>query len=187
MPEELTREEVVEVVDRVIADLLRAAGTGAPPVDAIALAQGHLKMVVCLDRRQEQRGRAQRAAGRKQIFLRPEPSEERHQWTVAHEIGEHLKAGVMERGQLSYPGTGTPQGGVISPLLSNVFLHYVLDLWVHHHWRKRKARGRVIVVRYADDFVMGFQYADDAAGALAARIQSNSIPGAIRHDRLLPP
>jgi len=47
-------------------------------------------------------------------------------------------------------------------LLANVFLHYVLDLWVHHHWRKRKARGRVIVVRYADNFVMGFQYADDA-------------------------
>ncbi|MEO7649488.1 MAG: reverse transcriptase domain-containing protein, partial [Bryobacteraceae bacterium] len=52
--------------------------------------------------------------------------------------------------------------GVISPLLANIFLHYVLDLWIHHHWRKRKARGRVIIVRYAEDFVMGFQYADDA-------------------------
>ena len=97
MREDLTREEIVEVVDRVIADLLQAADVERPPIDAIALAQRHLKMVVCLDRRQEQRGRAQRAAGRKQIFLRPEPSEERHQWTVAHEIGEHLKAGIMER------------------------------------------------------------------------------------------
>ena len=54
---------------------------------------------------------------------------------------------------------GTPQG--ISPLLANIFLHYVLDLWVHQ-WRRRHARGRVIIVRYADDFVMGFQYAADA-------------------------
>ena len=57
----------------------------------------HLGMIVCLDRRQPQRGRAQRSAGRKQIYLRPEPTEERHQWTVAHEIGEHLKASLLER------------------------------------------------------------------------------------------
>src|SRR5262245_22991512 len=97
MREDLSREEVIDVVDSVIADLLRAAGIESPPVDAIALAQGHLKMIVCLDSRQEQRGRAQRAAGRKQIFLRPEPTEERHQWTVAHEIGEHLKASLLAR------------------------------------------------------------------------------------------
>src|SRR5262249_4047385 len=57
----------------------------------------HLGMVVCIDRTQPQRGRAQRVAGRKQIFLRPEPSEERHQWTVAHEIGEHLKSDLLRR------------------------------------------------------------------------------------------
>ena len=62
---------------------------------------------------------------------------------------------------------GTPQGAGISPLLANVFLHYVLDLWVRQ-WRNRVARGRVIIVRYADDFVMGFQYADDARRMLAA-------------------
>ncbi len=56
---------------------------------------------------------------------------------------------------------------MISPLLANVFLHYLLDLWVQH-WRTRTARGRVIIVRYADDFVMGFQYADDARWMLAA-------------------
>ena len=53
------------------------------------------------------------------------------------------------------------------PRLANVFLHYVLDLWVHQ-WRRRRARGRVIIVRYADDFVMGFQYADDARAMMEA-------------------
>jgi RNA-directed DNA polymerase len=56
---------------------------------------------------------------------------------------------------------GTPQGAVISPLLANIYLHYVLDLWVEW-WRKHEARGEVIIVRYADDFVMGFQYKDEA-------------------------
>ncbi len=54
-------------------------------------------MVVCLDKRQAQRGRAQRSGGKPQIYLRPEPTEERHQWTVAHEIGEHLKSELLER------------------------------------------------------------------------------------------
>src|SRR5882672_7104216 len=97
MLDDLSREDVTQAVDRAVQDLLDAAGVTGPPVDAIALAQRHLGMVVCLDRGQPQRGRAQRAAGRRQIYLRPEPTEERHQWTVAHEIGEHLKAGVMER------------------------------------------------------------------------------------------
>src|SRR5262252_8985398 len=97
MSEELTREEVHHTVDRVIEELLTAAAQVAPPVDAITLARRHLGMVVCLDREQAQRGRAQRAAGRRQIFLRPEPTEERHQWTVAHEIGEHLKPSLLQR------------------------------------------------------------------------------------------
>jgi Zn-dependent peptidase ImmA (M78 family) len=97
MSEELQRDEVLNVLDRAVEELLRAAGVEQPPVDAIALAQRHLGMIVCLDRRQPQRGRAQRAGGRKQIFLRPEPTEERHQWTVAHEIGEHLKPSLLQR------------------------------------------------------------------------------------------
>src|SRR5437868_9629605 len=97
MSEELIREEVLEVVDGAVEELLHAAGIEAPPVDAIALAQRHLGMIICLDRRQPQRGRAQRAGGRKQIYLRPEPTEERHQWTVAHEIGEHLKVSLLQR------------------------------------------------------------------------------------------
>ena len=78
-----------------------------------------------------------------------------------------LEAGVLEKGRWSATEEGTPQGSSISPLLANVFLHYVLDLWVHQ-WRRRRARGRVIIVRYADDFVMGFQYADDARAMMEA-------------------
>jgi Zn-dependent peptidase ImmA (M78 family) len=97
MIEDLSREDVVGVVDREVEEVLRAAGVEGPPVDAIVLAQRHLGMLVCLDRGQPQRGRAQRSAGRKHIFLRPEPTEERHQWTVAHEIGEHRKSHLLER------------------------------------------------------------------------------------------
>jgi Zn-dependent peptidase ImmA (M78 family) len=122
MREDLTREEVLTAVDRAIADLLQSAGLEGPPVDAIALAQRHLKTIVCLDRRQEQRGRAQRAAGRKQIFLRPEPTEERHQWTVAHEIGEHLKAGLLERLGVDPEQTRAMAG----ESLANLFAHRLL-------------------------------------------------------------
>ncbi len=80
-------------------------------------------------------------------------------------IRKWLRAGVSEDGQWSRTTVGTPQGSVISPLLANVFLHYVLDLWVNQ-WRRRHARGEVIIVRYADDFVMGFQHRDDAEQCL---------------------
>jgi RNA-directed DNA polymerase len=83
-----------------------------------------------------------------------------------------LHAGVVEDGELHEVEEGTPQGGNVSPLLANIYLHYVLDLWAHQ-WRKRHARGEVYIVRYVDDFVMGFQYERDARTmreALAARI-----------------
>lgn len=97
MSDDLLRDDVVAVVDTMVEEMLTKAGIFTPPVDAIALAQRHLGMVVCLDRDQPQRGRAQRSAGKARIFLRPEPTEERHQWTVAHEIGEHVKPAVLER------------------------------------------------------------------------------------------
>lgn len=96
-----------------------------------------------------------------------------HEWLlrmIAHRIADPrvlrlidqwLKAGVMESGQWFETTEGTPQGAGISPLLANVFLHYVLDVWVQW-WRHQRSRGRVVIVRYADDFVLGFQYADDA-------------------------
>ena len=76
-------------------------------------------------------------------------------------IRKWLRAGVSEDGEWSRTEVGTPQGSVISPLLSNIYLHYVLDQWVSE-WRKNKAIGEVIIVRYADDFVMGFQYRREA-------------------------
>ena len=76
-------------------------------------------------------------------------------------IRKWLKAGVIEDGQWTANETGSPQGASISPLLANIYLHYVLDLWVQQ-WRHRHARGDVIIVRWADDFVVGFQYEDDA-------------------------
>jgi group II intron reverse transcriptase/maturase len=76
-------------------------------------------------------------------------------------IQKWLNAGVMEEGKWSGTETGTPQGSVISPLLANIYLHYVFDLWVDV-WRKKYARGEVIVIRYADDIVLGFQWGTDA-------------------------
>jgi RNA-directed DNA polymerase len=76
-------------------------------------------------------------------------------------IKKWLKAGVMEEGKWSEPQTGTPQGSVISPLLANVYLHYSFDLWVNV-WRQKWAQGEVVVIRYADDSIAGFQYRTDA-------------------------
>ena len=76
-------------------------------------------------------------------------------------IGKWLKAGVMEDGQLSYPAQGTPQGGVISPLLANIYLHEVLDRWFEEDVIPR-LKSRAFIVRYADDGVLGFAREDDA-------------------------
>jgi len=83
-----------------------------------------------------------------------------------------FKAGVMEEGKLLEVEEGTPQGGIISPLMANIYLHYVVDLWVQQ-WRKREARGEVYIVRYVDDFVLAFQRESDARAmrsALAERL-----------------
>jgi RNA-directed DNA polymerase len=96
-----------------------------------------------------------------------------HEWTmkfIEHRVTDRrvlgliqkwLKAGVSEDGQWAETNVGTPQGAVISPLLANVYLHYVFDLWVEV-WRKKVAHGDVIVTRYADDLVVGFQHRMDA-------------------------
>src|SRR6516162_6790404 len=101
-----------------------------------------------------------------------------HEWLmrfVEHRIGDRrinrlirkwLKAGVMEEGELVSTETGTPQGAVASPLLANIYLHYVFDLWADR-WRKRHARGQVIIVRYADDIVMGFEHEGEARRFMA--------------------
>src|ERR1700726_3507659 len=76
-------------------------------------------------------------------------------------IGKWLKAGVSEEGKRSETTAGTPQGAVISPLLANVYLHYVFDLWVEA-WRRKVASGEMVFVRYADDLVVGFERREDA-------------------------
>jgi group II intron reverse transcriptase/maturase len=81
---------------------------------------------------------------------------------VVRHIQKWLNAGVMEEGKYVEQAEGTPQGGSISPLLANLYLHYVLDLWAEQ-WRKTRAQGDMIIVRYADDFVVGFQHESDAA------------------------
>ncbi len=80
---------------------------------------------------------------------------------VVRLIQKWLNAGVLEDGKRIRVGEGTPQGGSASPLLANVYLHYAFDLWVQA-WRRKQARGELIVVRYADDIVLGFQVKSDA-------------------------
>src|SRR5580704_1355537 len=82
-------------------------------------------------------------------------------------IRKWLKAGVSEGGVVTRAETGSPQGAVISPLLANVYLHYVFDLWAHR-WRHQGAKGQVFLVRYADDIVVGFQRESDAQAFLVA-------------------
>jgi group II intron reverse transcriptase/maturase len=81
-------------------------------------------------------------------------------------IGKWLKAGVLEEGTLSYPEAGSPQGGVISPILANVYLHYVLDEWFAREVQPR-LQGTAFLIRYADDFVIGFTSEDDARRVMA--------------------
>jgi RNA-directed DNA polymerase len=76
-------------------------------------------------------------------------------------VDKWLAAGVMEDGTWTDSGKGSPQGASASPLLANVYLHYVLDLWADW-WRKRQAHGDVIIVRFADDFIVGFEHREDA-------------------------
>jgi len=81
-------------------------------------------------------------------------------------IGKWLNAGVMEKKILTYPEKGTPQGGVVSPMLSNIFLHHVLDDWFVKE-AKPRMRGRCFLIRYADDFIIGFELEDDARRVMA--------------------
>ncbi|WP_442869763.1 group II intron reverse transcriptase/maturase, partial [Bradyrhizobium sp. CCBAU 11361] len=88
-------------------------------------------------------------------------------------IQKWLKAGVLEDGVVAADDRGTGQGSVISPLLGNIYLHYALDLWVKR-WRQREVSGGMIIVRYADDVVVGFEREDDARrflDAMRARLE----------------
>lgn len=105
-----------------------------------------------------------------------------HEWLekfVGHRIADkrvvrHLKkwlnAGVLEDGYLKHSRSGSPQGGSISPLLGNIYLHYVLDLWAQQ-WRRKQSGGDMIIVRYADDFIVGFEHRKDAERFLAELVE----------------
>src|SRR4051812_28974787 len=134
MLEDMSREDVTTVIDAMVNELLESAKITQPPVDTIALAQQHLGMIVCLDQRQMQRGRAQRTLGKKQIYLRPEPSEERHQWTVAHEVGEHLKVELLRRLDMQPDQTWRTAG----ESLANLFAYHLL---VPTRWFADDAKG----------------------------------------------
>jgi group II intron reverse transcriptase/maturase len=100
-----------------------------------------------------------------------------HSWVIRfleHRIGDKrilrlvakwLKVGIVEDGRVTRTSRGAPQGAVISPILANVYLHYVYDLWAHR-WRQTKASGDMIVVRYADDTIVGFQHEHEARAFL---------------------
>jgi group II intron reverse transcriptase/maturase len=85
---------------------------------------------------------------------------------VVRLIQKWLNAGVLEDGKRTRSEVGTVQGGSISPLLANIYLHYVFDLWAHR-WRQKRARGDVVIVRFADDFVVGFEHREEAERFLA--------------------
>lgn len=123
-----------------------------------------------------------------------------HEWLmrfVEHRIADKrtlrlirkwLNAGVMDEGAWTKSEQGTPQGATISPLLANVYLHYVLDTWCQQ-WRRRHARGELIIVRYADDFVVGFQYHADAVrfhGELRKRLRKFALELNPDKTRLIP-
>ena len=82
-------------------------------------------------------------------------------------IERWLKAGILEGGEWRVVETGSPQGSGISPILANVFLHYAFDAWISQ-WHRRQARGQIVVVRYADDSVVGAEYESDARRLLVA-------------------
>jgi len=112
-----------------------------------------------------------------------------HDWLIRfleHRVGDKriirlirkwLKAGILEDGVVTVADSGTGQGSVISPLLGNVYLHYVFDLWAER-WRRQEAQGDMIVVRYADDLVAGFEHEDDARrflDAMRTRLEEFSL------------
>lgn len=160
MMDDRPRDEIVSIIDQIIKELLEQAGVEEPPVDAIKLAQGHLGMTVSLDSRQQERGRVQRAGKNPKIFLRPEPTEERHQFSVAREVARHLKSQILERLDLDPQEAKQLTGESLLSLFSS-------HLLVPTHWfqedapatgydlpalkeRYRTASHEVIALRFLD-------------------------------------
>jgi hypothetical protein len=133
MSEELSREEVVSAIEQSVEELLSTAGVTGPAIDAIALAQRHLGLMVCLDRRQGPPNRSKRTRESKQIFLTADQGPEQQQWTVAHAIGEHLKPDLLLR--LGLPPD--QRRALMGESLPNLFAHRLLvpTLWLQDEAR----------------------------------------------------
>ena len=108
---------------------------------------------------------------------------------LLHLIAKWLKAGVLDTdGKVLHPTTGSPQGGIISPVLANIYLHYALDLWFHKVVRPQ-CHGEACLIRYADDFVCAFEYEEEAQrfyGALGARLAKFGLTLAAAKTRIIP-
>jgi Zn-dependent peptidase ImmA (M78 family) len=173
--EDISRDEVVAVIDAEVDALLDAAGITAPPVDAIVLARNHLGMIVCLDEEQQQRGRAQRTRGQRHIFLRPEPTAERHQWTVAHEIGEHMKVQLLERLRLAPEEMRAMSG----ESLANLFAYHLLvpTRWFHDEAPAREYDLLELKRRYAtaSHEVIAWRFLDLPAPCIITIIDNDRI------------
>jgi predicted transcriptional regulator len=125
MSEDLSREEVHQAVDRMVEELLAAAGVTEPPVDALALAQRHLGMSVCVGARPPAPApgpRRRPAGGRQQVVLEPGQSAERHQWAVAQAIGAHFKGDLLRRLGVS----PEPTRGLMGVSLADLFAEHLL-------------------------------------------------------------
>jgi len=175
MFDELPREDVLTTVDRMVEEMLQAARIAEPPVDAIALAQGHLGMAVLLDKRQAQRGRAQRTAGRKQIYLRPEPRTERHQWTIAHEIGEHVKTDLLIRLGMNPESTQAMTGESLANLFANRLL--VPSRWFADDARSLEFDLAALKKRYATSSyeVLALRFLDLSEPCIVTIIDNEKI------------
>jgi retron-type reverse transcriptase len=102
-------------------------------------------------------------------------------------MGKRLNAGILEEGNVTYPDEGTPQGGVISPVLANIYLHEVLDVWFEQEVKPRM-KGRAELVRYADDFVICFEREDDARRVMEVLPKRMEKYGLTLHpEKMVPP
>lgn len=175
MIQELERDDVTAEIDKMVDELLDGAGIGQPPVDAITLAQQHLDMAVILDQRQPQRGRAQRTLGKKQIYLKPEHREERHQWTVAHEIGEHLKKELLERLGIA----PTEARAMMGESLANLFAVRLLtpSRWFHADAREQEYNLTSLKERYSTSSheVIAIRFLDLPAPCVVTIIDNESV------------
>jgi group II intron reverse transcriptase/maturase len=168
LEDKIVQRAVVEVLNAVYEVDFRGFSYGFRPgrsphdaLDALAVGIGRKKVNWVLDADiRDFFGQLDRVWLRK--FLEHRIADKR----VLRLIDKWLAAGVVEDGQWTATEQGSPQGASISPLLANVYLHYVLDLWVGW-WRRRRARGDVIIVRWADDFIVGFEHEQDAQRFLA--------------------